>query len=80
MHRQRLVSLGADRVVLVERVAADGRPPSVWRVTLDRRGTVLSRTALPATTPLPRAPAGRPLPVPDGPRTLGATRRGGAGG
>ena len=77
VHRQRLVSVGADRVVLVEQVLADGRPPSRWRLTLDRRGTVLSRTALPTTTPLRANPPGHPLPVTTGERTLGATRRGG---
>ena len=77
VHRQRLVSVGADRVVLVEQVLADGRPPSRWRLTLDRRGTVLSRTALPTTTPLGANPPGHPLPATTGERTLGATRRGG---
>lgn len=74
VHRQRLVAITSDRVVLLERVRADGRPVRVDRVTVDPTGRVVARTPLSPSTPLPPRRTGRALPARIGDLTLRATR------
>lgn len=48
-HLQRVEEMETDRVVIAERVESDGRRPQLYRLTLDSKGQVVVREALPTS-------------------------------